>query len=123
MNQFAALYKDIQQTTDTGRSLEAQILLKASFKLQQIQNNWGAKVNSELIDALQYNQKLWSILQGEMLQDSNPLPQEIKANILSLSIFVDKRTFEIIANPDTDAAKLNILIKINKELATSLTTQ
>ena len=81
-----------------------------------------AKANLEDYDAyaaaLKINQLLWTIIQADVVDKENQLPPQIKANILSLSIFVDKQTIKALAN--VKAEHLDVLININKNLAEGL---
>jgi flagellar protein FlaF len=52
------------------------------------------------------------------VKDENPLPVEIRNNILTLSLFVDKRIIDVMANPEPE--KLKIVIDINLNLAAGL---
>ncbi len=45
---------------------------------------------------------------------------ELRRDLLRLSGFVDKRTFEIMAEPEAD--KLIVLIDINRNIATGLSS-
>jgi flagellar protein FlaF len=102
-----------------GRELEASVLNKAATLLEDVVGHWDEDGGHELLDtALKYNQSLWSVFQAELLDDGSHLPQELRENILSLSTFVDRRTFEVMAYPAPD--KLSILIKINRSLAEGL---
>lgn len=112
-------YEEVAVATLSGRELEAMILNKASAQLQRIKDSWGASdFEAELDQALKYNQQIWSFFQVELSSDENPLPVDIKKNLLTLSFFVDKRTFEIMAYPAPE--KLDILININRNLAAGL---
>ena len=42
--------------------------------------------------ALKYNQLLWSIIQADVTEEDNALPEVLNANLMSLSISVDKQT-------------------------------
>ena len=42
--------------------------------------------------ALKYNQLLWSIIQTDVAEKDNALPEVLNANLMSLSISVDKQT-------------------------------
>lgn len=102
-----------------GRELEAAVLNKAATLLEDVVGHWENDKDHELLDnALKYNQTLWSVFQAELLDDASPLPSDLRENILSLSTFVDRRTFEVLAYPAPD--KLDILIKINRSLAEGL---
>ena len=70
--------------------------------------------------ALKFNQLLWTIIQADIVDKENKLPPQLKANILSLSIFVDRQTIKALA--DVKAENLEILININKNLAEGLMT-
>ena len=112
-------YQEIEKATLSGRDLEATVLMRAAMRLNDIKNNrdmpnWEA----ELDEALRYNQRVWTVFQSELLNEDNPLPTEIKRNLLSLSAFVDRRTLDVMAFPNTD--KLDVLISINKNIAAGL---
>jgi len=71
-----------------------------------------------LDEALKYNQKIWSIFQSELAKEDNPLPKNIRVDMLSLSAFMDRRCFEVMARPAPE--KLNIMININMNIAAGL---
>lgn len=112
-------YQSVERATLSGRELEASVLIKAAMRLQDVRNNWSAPdLTVRLDEALRYNQKLWTYLQTELARPENPLPDEIKTNLLSLSAFIDKRTFQLMALPV--AEQLDVLISINKNIAAGL---
>ncbi len=103
----------------SGREIEASILSQAALKLKHCQDNWDVDNRDEkLMSALEYNQQVWSILQSELVKADNPLPDQIRQNLLQLSAFVDKRIFEIMAFPSPE--KLTIIIDINRNIAAGL---
>lgn len=112
-------YQSVEKSTLSGRELEASVLNKAALRLQDVQQHWSAPDHESMLDeALKYNQRVWSFFQSEVSQPDNPLPPEIKQNILALSVFVDRRIFEVMAYPAPE--KLDILININRNLAAGL---
>jgi len=112
-------YQSVEKLTLSGRDLEASVLTKAALKLQRVQQHWNDSDRDEVLDeALKYNQRVWSFFQSELSQADNPLPAEIKQNILALSVFVDRRIFEVMAYPSSE--KLDILININRNIAAGL---
>ncbi|MCU0842009.1 MAG: flagellar biosynthesis regulator FlaF [Thiobacillaceae bacterium] len=112
-------YQEVEKSSLSGRDLEASVLTKATQMLLQVQQNWGAPDrDQQLEEALLFNQRLWSLFQAEVSSPDNPLPPEIKTNILVLSSLVDKRIFDVIAYPDP--AKLNLIININRNIAAGL---
>ncbi len=112
-------YQNVESSTLTGRELESSILTKAALRLLEVQQNWDAPdLDARLNEALKYNQRVWTFFQAEVGQEDNPLPIDIKRNILQLSAFIDRRIFEVMAYPAPE--KLDVLININKGLAAGL---
>jgi flagellar biosynthesis activator protein FlaF len=117
-------YKNLQKATiASDREIDAYALTQSALKLREIQENWNAFDEREQVDrlfeALRMNSMLWSIYQAEITRDGNPLPRQIREDLLSLSLFVDKRTKDILCFPEPE--KLTILININLNLAAGLT--
>ena len=112
-------YQSVEQQTTTGRQMEASVLSISAQKLKDCQVNWGATTRKELLaEALTYYQRVWSIIQRELLDEKNPLPKALRTNILSLSAFIDKRIFNVMAYPAPE--KLTIIININLNIAAGL---
>ena len=112
-------YKISQKSVVSGREIEAAALTRCAILLSDCQKNWNdPSRDNNLSAALRINQRVWSILQAELVQDDNPLPKALKENILSLSIFIDKRIIQVMAHPAPE--KLQILIDINENLAAGL---
>lgn len=117
-NQVVA-YKNAQQTTMSGREIEAAALTKTALKLKECQRNWEAvDRNIQLNEALRINQIIWSIFQSELTSKDNPLSKQLKENILNLSLFIDRQIIEVMAFPSPE--KLDILIDINMNIASGL---
>jgi flagellar biosynthesis activator protein FlaF len=112
-------YKTIEKKTMSGRETEARVLTQAALKLINCRDNWSGKDRDEkLDDALKYTQRIWSIFQGELSNEDNPLPRQLRINLLRLSSFIDKRIFETMSYPSPE--KLTAVININKNIAAGL---
>lgn len=112
-------YETVNRSTMTGREVEAAALAKAASRLKECRRQWDAPDRpARLEQALKLNQRIWSILQAELGRPENPLPKEIRLNLLRLSAFVDRRSFEVLAYPEQE--KLDILIAINENIAAGL---
>lgn len=112
-------YQSVEKATLNGRELEASVLSKAANQMQELSRNWEApQLQERLEEALRFNQRVWSFFQVELSQEENPLPAEIKRNLLVLSAFIDKRIFEVMAYPARE--KLDILININRNISAGL---
>lgn len=114
-------YNEMQKEAMSGRELEASVLTRAGLMLKNVQENWNAPDrNDKLLEAIKFNQKVWSLFQAELSDPENPLPANLKQDILNLSLFIDKRLFEVLALPE--AEKLTIVIDINFNIAAGLRT-
>jgi flagellar protein FlaF len=112
-------YESVSNATRSGREIEAAVLTKAAVKLKECQDDWNAPDRDNRLDeALKYNQRIWSIFQSELSREDHELPKKLRLDILRLAAFIDRRIFETMAFPAPD--KLNIVIKINNNLAAGL---
>jgi flagellar protein FlaF len=110
------IYRKAQMLAPTPRAIEAAAFSKATRFLAEAQVDPG---NYELYAAaLQYNRKLWTVLQADVADDANSLPENVKSDFLSLSLFVDRQTVKALASPR--AEHLQPLIDINRDIARGL---
>lgn len=112
-------YRNVQKTTMSGREIEAAVLTKAALMFKECMDRWNEPdITARLDEAIKFNQLVWSVFQGELARPDNPLPKKLREDILSLSLFIDKRMFDVMAYPAPE--KLNVLININLNLAAGL---
>ena len=100
-----------QQNALTGRTGEAHAFTEAARLLHEAKSSDRRAV----VNALKYNLSLWTQVQAEVSAPDHPMSQALRDDILSLSIFVDRRTVEALA--DADPALLDALIDINRNMA------
>ena len=117
MRAAADAYRSVAKEIASPRELEADLLLKAAARLQAVSDGWD-RDRSELIEALSYNRKLWTIFLTSVTSPDSQLPPEIRQNIANLGVFIMQHTISITANPRREA--LASLININRELAAGL---
>ena len=72
-----------------------------------------------LVHAVRLNWRLWTIFQASLFDPDCPLPTDLRDNILALANFIDKQSAGIVADPDP--GMVDVLIRINQELAGGLT--
>ena len=112
-------YQNTHKMVMTDREVEAAVLTKGAVMLRNCQENWNRGGSNGMLDeALRYNQLVWSIFQGEITRRDHPMPVDLRQKILTLSRFVDRRIFELMAYPQP--GKLNAIININLNLAAGL---
>ena len=113
-----AAYQQQQKRNLSPREVEAMAFTKAALLLEEVKNHTNDI--DEYSKALRFNHLLWTIIQADLTEPENQLPDEIKANVMSLSIFVDKQTTKALRS--SNATDLDVLININRNLAAGLRT-
>ena len=103
------------------RDVEAQVLLKAARKLQDLQSGWDNRASTAVEETLKYNRQIWVLFYDNAVNEGCTTPPPLRSNIINLASFVFKRSMDILAEPDRE--KLNILININREIAAGLMTK
>jgi len=101
---------------DDSRSTEAWALGEASRRLAL-----AAKTNDNgesLREALRLNQRLWAIFQAALSEPDCPLPQDIRDNVLTLSVMIDRHMMARLA--DLDGSKIGPILDINRAIAEGL---
>jgi flagellar biosynthesis activator protein FlaF len=113
----ASAYARVASNTSSPRDIEAQALLKAANKLQDVMINSDASFK-QASDALIFNRKLWSIFLSEALRDGNPHSLDVRQNMANLGVFVLTHTAALQISPQREHFK--ILIDINRNIAAGL---
>ena len=97
--------------------LESRAFIRAASSLNVIKEHWETE-QGHLLEALEKNRRLWTIIASAMKEDDCQQPPEVRNNILNLALFVFRRTLEVISEPKPES--LNILININMNIAKGL---
>jgi flagellar protein FlaF len=112
-------YELIERATLPGVELEATVLVRVATRLKECQDRWDdADHQARLREALEYSQKVWTFFQSELSRPDHPLPQALRQDLVNLSVFIDRRIFEVMAYPAPE--KLTAIININRDIAAGL---
>ncbi len=110
-----------QKNTNDPREVEARVLLKSAQFMVDLQREWDSRPSEALEDILKYNRNIWMMFYDTAVENTDGnRPEELRNNIYNLANFVFKRELDIISKPE--AKKLDILIKINRDIANGLMT-
>jgi flagellar protein FlaF len=71
------------------------------------------------MDALDWNRRVWTFMAGDCADDGNGLPDQLRASIISLSLFVGKYTSAVMQSGED----IEILIDINRTIMQGLSSQ
>jgi len=114
----ARTYEHRRAKGGNPRETEGRALLESARRMAEAQSKPEDKLG--LSTAARLNWRLWTILQAEICAPECALPTEIRENMINLSNFIDKQMVGILANPK--AEKLDVLININRQIASGLLT-
>lgn len=114
-NNNSQAYQSSQKLGASPRETEAEALLQAA---RMLDGAIGGSDPDAYRAALRLNWRLWTIIQADVSSDENPLPDGIRQNLLSLSVFVDRHTVDALTDPS--GRKLRVLIDINRNIASGL---
>jgi flagellar protein FlaF len=112
-------YQQAQKLASNPRETESRALLEAARRLNAVQR--ADADLEEYRSALRLNWRLWTLFQSDIAEDSNPLPPEIKRNLLSLAAFIDRHTVSALGR--VQPQRLQVLIDINRHIAAGLSGQ
>lgn len=115
-NNASTKYRQPAQQGGSPRETEGRALMESARRLSVAQDNPGDA--AALVDTVRLNWRLWTIFQSDLSEPGNDLPAELRNNMLTLCNFVDKRTVEILSNPNP--ASVDVLININRNIAAGL---
>ncbi len=112
-NHAAQAYGVTTGMTLAGRSLEGRAFARAAQLLNDAREAPDDRLKA--VKALRFNHQLWTILQASLLESINDMDTALNDDLLKLSLFVDRRTAEALA--DADPVLLDALISINRDIA------
>jgi len=109
-------YTNAQSSSLQGVSRDGEALIKAARLLH------AARIRPDdaaaLAEALDFNVTLWTVFQADLGGGDNPLADAIKADLLGLSLFMDKSAAKLLEGHDADT--LDAMIEVNRNLASSM---
>ncbi len=106
-------YEAAQNQTETPRQTEYRLLALVTRELISAQEDTGGKGR---IGAVDWNRRLWLTLQMDLASAQNSLPDELKARLISISIWVDKHSRNVLRRE----AEIEPLISVNRTIMEGL---
>lgn len=100
----------------TGRAVEAEVLLKAARLLAAAEARPGDM--EALAGALDFNFRLWTVLEADLAHERHPLPAPVRGDLMSLCRFMEREIARAAHRPGE--ADLAAMIDVNRTLAGGL---
>ncbi len=109
-------YRSASQQAESPRDLEYRLFSEVTRSLVAASEAERGDLQTRM-RALDWNRRLWSVLAGDCANDANALPDQLRANIISLGLFVNRHTSEVM----TRGESFEPLIEINRSIMQGLT--
>ncbi len=107
-------YQNTQRIVENPRETEYRLFGQVTGALIAAQRD--GITGGPLAETVDWNRRLWRTLATDCLDDRNQLPQQVRANIVSLSLWVTKYSKEVTRK----GAPLDPLIDINRTIMQGL---
>ncbi|MCG8490937.1 MAG: flagellar biosynthesis regulator FlaF, partial [Sneathiellales bacterium] len=107
-----AAYQQANRNSETPRQTEYRAFAIFTRALEEAE----AKGPVEMVKAVADNRQLWLTLQMDLASEDNKLPKELKAQLISISIWVNRYSAEALKGE----ASLEPLITVNKQIMEGL---
>ena len=107
-------YQKTQRQSESPRDAEYRLFGQVTHAL--IEADKGRTDFKKLVDALDWNRRMWSTLAVDCSSSANQLPANVRAQIISLSIWVTKYSSQVMQQ----GASLDPLIDINRTIMQGL---
>jgi len=111
-------YQTTASLSENPRDTEYRLFGQVTKALMEAEKLDKSEI-SRRMDALHWNRRVWSVLASDCSSEGNRLPDMLRANIISLSIWVGKYTSMVMRNEDEIAP----LIEVNRIIMQGLSPQ
>jgi flagellar biosynthesis activator protein FlaF len=105
-------YQHVQETSDDPRAVEHRALSRVTGMLVTGADQGGAA----LAEACHMNRMLWTIFQTDLALPENGLPDTLKAQLISLSMWVQRYTAKVLF----ENASIDPLVSVNRSIMEGL---
>lgn len=117
-------YKRTITETENPKQIERRVMTRVNSHLVASADTFDAgdttlrlqMLSDGLRAALADNEKLWATLKQDLISPSNKMPQEMRASLISLGMFVERHTGSVLSGK----GELRPLINVNNAIISGL---
>jgi len=110
-------YRRVQSLSETPRAVEYRLIAEVTHQLIEARDfGWQG---AELMGPLHQNRRIWSMLGILCGSPGNRLPTDLRASIISLSLWVDRHTTDVMRQRDS----IDALISVNCAIMEGLSAE
>lgn len=111
-------YEQARSRAESPREMEYRLFGQVTRSLMDAAKLPDAEVGKRM-EALDWNRQLWTALASNCADEENQMPDQLRASIISLAIWVDKHTRLVMRKED----EIEPLIEINRMIMQGLSAQ
>ena len=105
-------YLQAQSATETPRQTEYRLFAQVTRALISAKDGDF----TDMVKAINWNRRMWLVLQADCANDENALPDHLRAGIISLAIWVDKHSRKVMSRE----GQVEPLIDVNRSVMEGL---
>lgn len=109
-----ASYQKAQKVAESPRQMEYRLFAQITGELIAARDQGLS--GREMADALHRNREMWTVLANDCGAKGNGLPDQLRASIISVSLWVNKFTSSVMRG----AEKVDELINVNRNIMEGL---
>ena len=106
-------YRQAQRSVESPRQAEYRIFGQMNMRLKKARDSGRP---TDIIQAVAWNRRFWLALQTDLAVDNNRLPDKLRAQLISISIFIDKHSGKVIRGEED----VDVLIELNSNVMAGL---
>lgn len=107
-------YQNSSLTLKSARAQEAEMLARLNADLERARSN--EKRDEHYHNALIKNQRVWNVFVVALAEEGHPYPDDLKARLISLGIWVNRQTQLAINEPE----RIDALVSLNRDIIVGL---
>jgi flagellar protein FlaF len=111
-------YQKIAERAENPRDLEYRLFGQVTRALMEVAADESGDTQKQ-VDILDWNRRMWGVLASACSDSENQLPTPLRAQIISLSLWVSRHTSAVIMKEET----IDPLIEINRIIMQGLASQ
>lgn len=109
-------YRATMRETADPKDLERRLLNEATVALERHAEDG---FSADLVRAVHRNREIWGAFLGDLAGETNALPDQLRANLISLALWVQQHSGEVMARRE----EVGPLIEINRMVIAGLSGQ
>ena len=107
-------YQSVRQFAETPRTTEQRLV--AQITGEMIQARESALTGGALMAVLHRNREMWNVFSTDCARTGNGLPDTLRAAIISLALWIDRHTTEVMSGREP----IDDLIEVNRTIMEGL---